>query len=107
MPAGSYIRIDGTEWRQPGRAEQTKAGGRSLVGRPFIENVKALGRLFKASYAGWSEDKGARLGAALSYYAVFSLAPLLIIAIAIAGVALGEKASQGAIVRQKIGRAHV
>lgn len=45
----------------------------------------------------WSEDKAPRLGAALAYYTVFSLAPLLVIAIAIVGFFLGDEAARGGI----------
>ena len=41
--------------------------------------------LLKQTYAEWSEDKGPRLGAALAYYAIFSIPPLMIIAIAVIG----------------------
>jgi membrane protein len=40
------------------------------------------------------------MGAALSYYTVFSLAPLLIIVIGIAGLVFGEEAARGAIIEQ-------
>lgn len=46
------------------------------------------------------EDQAPTLGAALAYYTVFSLAPLLIIAIAIAGLVLGQEAAQGQIFEQ-------
>jgi uncharacterized BrkB/YihY/UPF0761 family membrane protein len=46
------------------------------------------------------EDKAPRLGAALAYYTVFSVAPLLIIAIAVAGLVFGADAAQGSIVTQ-------
>jgi membrane protein len=45
----------------------------------------SLTRLFKQTYAEWSEDKGPRLGAALAYYAIFSIPPLMIIALAVIG----------------------
>jgi membrane protein len=45
----------------------------------------------------WLEDKAPRLGAALAYYAVFSLAPLLVITIGIAGLVFGDAAAQGKI----------
>ncbi len=45
--------------------------------------------LLKEAYSGWSEDNASRLGAALAYYTIFSLAPLLIIAIAIASAVWG------------------
>jgi membrane protein len=48
----------------------------------------------------WSADRAPRLGAALAYYTVFSLAPLLVIVIAIAGFVFGQEAAQGYIVQQ-------
>ena len=46
----------------------------------------------------WNADKAPRLGAALAYYAVFSIAPFLLIAIGITSLAFGEKAARGEIV---------
>ncbi|MGE5363365.1 MAG: YihY/virulence factor BrkB family protein [Bacteroidota bacterium] len=48
----------------------------------------------------WSDDKAPKLGAALSYYTVFSLAPLLLISIAVAGFMFGRDAARGTIVRE-------
>jgi membrane protein len=45
----------------------------------------------------WSEHKDARLGAALAYYSIFSLGPLIVIAIAIAGLVFGGEAVQGQV----------
>ncbi|MBV8845202.1 MAG: YihY/virulence factor BrkB family protein [Bryobacterales bacterium] len=50
----------------------------------------------KAVYA-WLEDRAPTMGAAIAYYAVFSLAPILIIVIAVAGVAFGRQAAEGAL----------
>ncbi len=61
-------------------------------------NPKAIFDLIKDSFKDWSEDKAARLGAALAYYTIFSLGPLLLIAIAIAGLVFGEEAARGQIV---------
>src|SRR5207249_3266808 len=52
------------------------------------------------SFTHWKEVKAQRLGAALAYYTVFSLAPLLIIAILIAGAIFGQAAAQQQIVAQ-------
>jgi membrane protein len=41
--------------------------------------------LFRDTFRNWNEDKASRLAAALSYYTIFSIAPLLILVIAIAG----------------------
>ncbi|MBE9118707.1 YihY/virulence factor BrkB family protein [Lusitaniella coriacea LEGE 07157] len=62
--------------------------------------LKAIVSLFKETIREWQEDKTSRLAAALAYYTVFSLAPLLIIAIAIAGAIFGEEAARGEIVGQ-------
>src|SRR5262249_54694036 len=48
----------------------------------------------------WSEDKAPRLGAALAYYTIFSIAPLLVIVLAVAALIFGEKAAEGQIVGQ-------
>jgi hypothetical protein len=45
----------------------------------------------------WSEHKDARLGAALAYYSIFSLGPLIVIAIAIADLFFGAKAKQAQV----------
>jgi membrane protein len=45
----------------------------------------------------WLEHKDARLGAALAYYSVFSLGPLILIAIAVAGLVFGAEAVHGQI----------
>lgn len=56
--------------------------------------------LLKDTSAKWSADKAPRLGAALSYYTVFSLVPLLVMTIAIAGLVFGKEAAQQAIMTQ-------
>jgi membrane protein len=48
----------------------------------------------------WSQDNCLRLGAALSYYTLFSLAPLLVIAIAVAALAFGEELARGEVMTQ-------
>ena len=56
--------------------------------------------LLKSTYSDWSEDKASRLAAALAYYTAFALAPLLLIAIAVAGFVFGEEAARGQVVAQ-------
>ncbi len=51
------------------------------------------------TFAKWNEHKAVRLGAALAYFAIFAIAPVLIIAIAIAGLVYGREAIEGNIVR--------
>lgn len=63
-------------------------------------NIKTILDLVKETFLEWNKDKASRLAAALAYYTVFSLAPLLIIVIAIAGSVFGEEAARGEIVGQ-------
>ena len=67
---------------------------------PFSFRPKALYTLLKTTYQQWSKYKVPRMGAALAYYTIFSLAPLLVIAISVAGIVFGDKAVQGEIVSQ-------
>jgi membrane protein len=53
--------------------------------------------LLKQTASEWMEDDAPTLGAALAYYTVFSLAPLMTIAIAMAGFFFGKEAAQGQI----------
>jgi membrane protein len=57
-------------------------------------------QMVKAAVTAWSDDYAPSMGAALSYYTLFSLAPLLIIVIAVAGMVFGQEAAQGEIVAQ-------
>jgi membrane protein len=59
---------------------------------------KSLWQFLKDSVVKWIEDKPFQLAAALSYYTLFSLAPLLVIIIAIAGFAFGKEAAENQIV---------
>lgn len=56
--------------------------------------------LLKATVSQWRRDQASLMAAALAYYTVFSLAPLLIIVIAIAGSVFGEQAAKGELVAQ-------
>jgi membrane protein len=57
-------------------------------------------QMIKAAVKAWVDDYAPSMGAALSYYTLFSLAPLLIIVIAVAGMVFGQEAAQGEIVAQ-------
>ncbi|MED5622353.1 YihY/virulence factor BrkB family protein [Ideonella sp. BN130291] len=61
--------------------------------RRYLGVVKQAGN-------GWMDDRAASMGAALSYYTVFSVAPLLLILISVAGLVFGRDAVQGAVVQQ-------
>ncbi len=57
-------------------------------------------QLAKAAGRSWIDDYAPSMGAALAYYTAFSIAPLLLIVIAIAGLVFGHDAAQGEIVGQ-------
>jgi membrane protein len=57
-------------------------------------------QLVKDTFYAWREDKALRLGAALSFYSLFSLPLLLIIVIAVAGLIFREEAVRGRILSQ-------
>jgi membrane protein len=63
-------------------------------------NLRVVSALLKETFFEWYGDNAPRLGAALAYYTVFSLSPLLIIVIAFAGLVFGREAAQGEIVAQ-------
>jgi membrane protein len=56
--------------------------------------------LFKETVREWSEDRASRLAAALAFYTTFSIAPLLVIVIALTSVVFGEEAVRGQIERE-------
>lgn len=63
-------------------------------------NVKQAWALVKQSLSSWSDDYAPSMGAALSYYTLFSIAPLLIIVISVAGLFFGADAVRGVIFAQ-------
>src|SRR5215207_2680036 len=56
--------------------------------------------LIKMSIVSWRQDHASSMGGALAYYTLFSIAPVLIIVIAVAGFFLGAEAARGEIVTQ-------
>lgn len=56
--------------------------------------------LARETVRSWSADKAPRLGAALAYYTALSIAPLLLVVIAVAGLFFGDEAARGEIVGQ-------
>jgi len=62
--------------------------------------LRRLRHVLSKAGSAWIDDHAQSMGAALSYYTVFSLAPLLLIAISVAGLAFGREAAQGAVVDQ-------
>jgi len=65
-----------------------------------MKRLIAIGSLLGEACRGWSEHRAQRLGAAVAFYTTLALAPLALIAIAIAGYFFGEEAARGGIVAQ-------
>ncbi len=61
---------------------------------------KGLWKVLKNSFNGFSDDKVMKLSAALAYYTVFSIGPLLIVIVSICGIFFGREAIQGSIYGQ-------
>jgi membrane protein len=57
-------------------------------------------QLTKTAAKGWWDDRAMSLGAAIAFFTIFSLAPILLAAIAVAGLAFGREAAQGALVSE-------
>lgn len=67
--------------------------------RPLAE----LRAVLKLTVERWTEDKVPKLAAALAYYTSFAVAPVLLIAIAVAGLLFGAEAARGAVARELSG----
>ena len=72
----------------------------SGAGQSRVSLLGTLTALLRQAGSAWLADNAPRLGAALAFYTLFSLAPVLIVAVSVAGFVFGEKAAQGEIVRQ-------
>jgi membrane protein len=77
--------------------------GRNRPSRPIPSFFHLYLDLAKQAVAAWLADRASTMGAALAFYCAFSLAPLLMIVIAIAAAAFGADAARGAIVEQLSG----
>jgi membrane protein len=70
-----------------------------MAGRAFGA-LRALADLFKDAALNWVDDHAQSMGAALAFYTIFSIAPLLLIVISVAGFFFGEDAARGEIYGQ-------
>jgi membrane protein len=63
-------------------------------------SVKLVWKALKESFNGFMDDKVPKLSASLAYYTVFSIAPLLLLIIFVAGMILGREAVEGSVYEQ-------
>ena len=96
----TQLHSDDTVQSTAGRAIIASKRSSWCSGIRLLLQPKLVLALSKSAYSEWSNDRVPRMGAALAYYTIFSLAPLLVIAISIAGLALGREAAQGEIMEQ-------
>src|SRR5712691_5039173 len=75
---------------------ETLAPGRILM-RICPVGLQGWVSLCKKAVYSWLDDRAPTMGAAIAYYTVFSLAPMLVMVIAVAGLAFGQKAAEGAL----------
>lgn len=66
-------------------------------------SLRSTWAMMKETYYEWSEDNATLHAAAIAYYTILSLAPLLLIAIGIAGLVYGQRAAQGEVLEQTKG----
>src|SRR5215469_4330313 len=97
FPLPSFVKAEAPSHKGSIQSDGQFRGARGLR---VVLNPKSTFALLKATYLEWSNDKVPRMSAALAYYTIFSLAPLLVIAIAIAGLAFGVEAAQGEVTGQ-------
>lgn len=65
-----------------------------------LMNIPKIWVMVKATFSSWLADYAPSMGAALAYYTMFSIAPLLLIVISTAGLVFGEEAVRGEIFGQ-------
>ena len=87
---------------EPGGTEvQTAAGSARRYRKPLLSlRWCDFKHLFLESFSNWSRHNAPRLGASLAFYSLLSMAPLLLILVAIGGLAFGEKAAESQLVWQ-------
>jgi membrane protein len=81
----------------PPRVRERAERGEREPHASWGQRLKNVGTLLKETGAQWSDDEAARLAASLALYTLLSIAPLLVIAVSITGLAFGEEAARGRI----------
>jgi membrane protein len=65
-----------------------------------MATTQEFGQMARQAFEEWSDDDAMTLAAAVAYYAIFSLAPVLVLLVAIAGLVWGQQAAQGQLTGQ-------
>jgi membrane protein len=87
---------------EPGGTEvSTPAGGARRYRKPLTTfRWRDMEDLFVESLSKWNEHNATRLGASLSFYTLFSLAPLLLVLVSVASLVMGRHAAQEGLISQ-------
>jgi len=93
-PAKIILEPNGTE-------VQTSAGGARRYRKP-LKSFRwcDINALLRESFDQWSKHKAPRLGAALAFYTLFSLTPLLLVVVSIGALVFGNKAAESGLIQQ-------
>jgi len=95
------VEIPGESARERHRREAHHAApADSPAGSAAPSGLRGFYRLFVDAVSSWSNDYAPSMGAALSYYTLFSLSPLLLIVVSVAGLVFGENAARGELFGQ-------
>src|SRR6476661_5870952 len=68
--------------------------------KKILSWIKMIYNVIKKSFNSFMDDKGLKLSASLAYYTIFSLGPMLIVLLSIAGIFYGRDAAQGKLFGQ-------
>ena len=71
--------------------------------RDIVHDYPRYWGILRDAAIGYWDDNALSRGAAIAYYTIFSIGPVLLIVVAIAGFFFGEQAAQGAILNQFTG----
>lgn len=96
-PASSKSAAEGAP---PPRVRQRAERGERRPQASWRERLMSTGSLLKETATQWSDDEAARLAASLALYTLLSIAPLLVIAVSVAGFVYGDEAARGQISQQ-------
>jgi membrane protein len=88
-------------WLQRAGSDETQA--EIHFDQPKRSKFRRGFELVKDAGSRWAGDHATKMSAALAYYTAFSMAPLLLLIMAIAGLAFGKEAAQGQIMNQLTG----
>ncbi len=99
-PPSSRSGAPAADGAAPPRVREKAERGERNPDASWGERFKSVGTMLKESGAQWSNDECSRLAASLALYTMLSIAPLLVITVAVAGMAFGDEAARGHIARE-------